>query len=64
MFYRSGGGSPENRIPMGEAFMTTHSFAFDRLDGEYAIRVREYEEGYEPRLATCRETVSTGGFSF
>lgn len=43
---------------MGEAFMTTHSFALDRLDGEYAIRVQEYEDGYEPTLASCRETVS------
>ena len=57
-FYRSGGGG--NRIPMGEAFMTTHSFAADRVDGEYAIRMREYEDRYEPRLATCREIVSTG----
>lgn len=57
-FYRSGGGSTANRIPMGEAFMTTHSFALDRLDGEYAIRVQEYEDGYEPTLASCRETAN------
>lgn len=42
--------------------MTSHSFALDRLAGEYAIRVREYEEGDEAVLATCREQVSKGAF--
>ena len=59
-FYRSGGGSDGNRIPIGVAFMTTHSLASDRLEGRYATRVREYEDGFEPRLAMCRERVSIG----
>lgn len=56
-FYRSGGGIEEKRVPVGEAFMTTHSFAVDVLNNEYAVRVREYEERNETLLATCREAV-------
>lgn len=57
MFYRSGGGSPTNRVPMGEAFMMTHSFAVEKLEDAYADRVREYAEGNETLLAICREKV-------
>eukprot|EP00904_Undaria_pinnatifida_P002927 jgi/Undpi1/12635/HiC_scaffold_6.g02303.m1 len=57
-FYRSGGGIEEKRVPVGEAFMTTHSFAVDVLNNEYAVRVREYEERNETLLTTCREAAN------
>ena len=59
-FVRAGGGNAANRVPIGEAFMTTHSFAVDRLEDEYDTRVREYAEGNETVLAACRAVVSTG----
>lgn len=58
-FVRAGGGNA-NRVPIGEAFMTTHSFSVERLEDEYDIRVREYAEGNETVLAACRAVVSTG----
>lgn len=39
--------------------MTTHSFADEVLNGQYEIRVREYQEEKESLLATCRRTVRT-----
>ena len=55
--YRSGGGSGGVRVPVGLAFMTTHSFADEVLDGEYKVRVREYTEQVESLLNTCHDTV-------
>lgn len=40
--------------------MTTHSFAVERLEDVYDTRVREYAEGNETVLATCRAAVSIG----
>ena len=57
LFFRSGGGDAGNRIPIGEAFMTTHSFAVERLEDEYDVRVRQYKEGNETLLAACRDAV-------
>lgn len=57
LYYRSGGATGGSRVPVGEAFMTTHSFADEVLDGEYKVRVREYKEGKESLLTTCRDTV-------
>lgn len=63
LYYRSGGASEGSRVPVGEAFMTTHSFADEVLDGQYEIRVREYMAKNESLLATCRETVRTRGMA-
>ena len=59
LYYRSGGASGGKRVPVGEAFITTHSFADEVLDGEYEARVRDYEEKKESLLAQCRKTVRT-----
>lgn len=61
-FYRSPpAGSRRSRVLIGEAFMTTHSFAVDRLAGDYKTRVREYQERNATLLAICRAAVSRGG---
>eukprot|EP00752_Nemacystus_decipiens_P009738 g8696.t1 len=59
-FYRSGGGQGKKK-PIGLSFMTTHSFAVERLEGEYKTRVREYAEREASLLELCRSTVSNVG---
>lgn len=59
-FYRSGGGTEDGKgkkKPIGLAFMTTHSFAVERLEGDYKTRVGEYTERKESLLELCRTTV-------
>ena len=57
VFNRYGSGRVGSRVPVGEAFMTTHSFAVERLESDYATRVRKYTRGNETLLAMCRNTV-------
>lgn len=62
-FYRLGGGSGEmkkKKKPIEVTFMTTHSFAVDRLEGDYKTRVKEYSERKGSLLETCRRTVRWG----
>ena len=55
-FYRSGGGE-DRKKPIGLSFMTTHSFAVERLEGDYETRVRAYAERNASLLDMCRRTV-------
>lgn len=73
-FYRSGGENADEdakrngngngkgtKKPIGLSFMTTHSFAVERLEGDYGTRVREYAEREDSLLEKCRRTVRQRG---
>eukprot|EP00903_Cladosiphon_okamuranus_P014592 g13533.t1 len=51
------GKRKNNKKPIGLAFMTTHSFAVERLEGDYKTRVAEYAERKGSLLELCSKTV-------
>lgn len=57
--FRSGGRNAGNRVPMGMAFMMSHSFAEERMRDEWDTLLIEYAEGNETVLETCRAAVSS-----
>ena len=50
-------GEATRRVPVGLAFMMTHSYAEDQAIGEYERLQLEYREKKEPTMTECRAKV-------